>query len=490
MRVDRATSTQVRRDRAGFRVGGRIIGLGIAAVLLAGAIGWEASGGSRTSETVNETDRRSAASLATSDATGSLWFCPLVASTSGLSGASVRLTVEPGRKSPTGGSAVAISLRGPAGVISENKRSVPAGGLIVSILDLVGERNDLNIETLPSIAAVIESSDPAVLVEASLGTKSNGFVPCATTVSQQWFVADGTTLLGTKMELALFNPFPGNALVDLRFWTERGAARPTALQGLVVPGGAIRIVNIGDFVRRRERVAVEIGLRAGRIVPAMNQTRRDRSNLVLATPEASSVWFFPAANGSSAQPEQFTLINPGSEDANVELTATLDPADIEPFQVVVPADSSVVISPTEDGRVPEKTSYAVVAKVISGPEVVLVRTVGATAKSNGSLFGTVASPRAAQRWVAPLGSSPGSVAIFNPYDVATKIIVEVDGKNVAKPFTLGSGAFTVVPVPAASNQVARAVLVRSDSVPVVVSSSQTANGTAAAQIGLASAVTR
>jgi Family of unknown function (DUF5719) len=471
-----------------MKLGGRVIGLGLAAILLAAGVGWEVTRGDATRVSLDESERRPAASLATTDATGTLWFCPLVASTSGVAQASLRLSREPGAQTPTVGSIVTISLRGPAGEMVEAQRTVPSAGLVVPITDLLGE---VNLETLPSIATVVESSDRSVIVEASLGAKSNGFVPCATTVSAQWFVAEGSTVLGTTMELALFNPFPGNALIDLRFWTERGAARPTALQGLVIPGGAIRIVSVGDFVRRRERVAVEISSRAGRIVPAMHQRIRSRSSLVLATPEASSVWFFPSAMGSDAKPEQFTVVNPGLEEAKVELTATLDPSDIEPFELIVPADSSVVISPTEEGRVPGKTNYAVVAKVISGPDIVVFRTVGNDPKSKTPVFGNVASPLSSSRWVVPTGSSGSEVTIFNPYDDVASVTVQVNGKNVVPGFSVGAGAFKRVPIPKdLAGTPARAVLVRSNGVPVVVSSSQELGGVATDQPGVSAPVLR
>jgi hypothetical protein len=462
-----------------MRFGGRVIALSIAAALLAGAVGWEAT---RASKVVDDDEviRRSAASLASSDATGALWFCPLTASTSGVKGASIRLSRDPSRNPKPVESSVTISLRGPAGQMREAQRSVPTSGLLVPVIDLLG--SDVSIETLPSIAAIIESSDPAILVEASLGAKSNGFVPCSATVSDKWIVADGSTVLGATMELALFNPFPGNALIDLRFWSERGVARPTALQGLVVPGGSLRIVNVGDFVRRRERVAVEIASRAGRIVPAMNQTLRGRANLVLAAPEASSVWFMPGANGSDTQPEQFTLVNPGSEDASVELTATLDPSDVEPFELVVPADSSVVISPTSEGRVPGKTPYAVVAKVASGPDIVVVRTVAGTVKSKAPVFGLVASPLTATRWVVPMAPSGGVVTIFNPYDVATNVVVQSDGKDLMPGFTVAAGALKTVTVGKATDP-ARAILIQADDAPVVVTSSQTGSEATATQVG-------
>ncbi len=272
-----------------MKFGGRVVGVGIATVLLAAAIGWEATHRLQAASATDEVERRASASLATPGATGALWFCPLVASTTGIERATLRLSMEPQRPSIAGtnnagtnkagtnkagtniagtnnagktdsaiaDASVVISLRGPAGEIAKSARTVPAEGTRVLVTEILGT---VNTQTLPSMAAVVESADPSVIVEASLGA-GTGFVRCATAVSDQWFVAEGATVLGAVMEVALFNPFPGNALVDLRFWTERGAARPTALQGLVVPGGSLRIVNVGDFVRRRERVAMEITAR-------------------------------------------------------------------------------------------------------------------------------------------------------------------------------------------------------------------------------------
>ena len=48
------------------------------------------------------------------------------------------------------------------------------------------------------------------------------FRSCARGGSDRWYFGGGTTVLGANLTLWLFNPFPGDAVVDLSFSTDTG----------------------------------------------------------------------------------------------------------------------------------------------------------------------------------------------------------------------------------------------------------------------------
>ncbi len=411
------------------------------------------------------------ASIASRDTAGSVWFCPLVASTDDNSAAALRISRAlprrqrqgqgQGQKEPNPAS-LRITLYGPAGEIAASTVELTSGSIQVSVSSLL---RSADTATLPSISATIESTDPFVLVEANLGASSSGFVPCATTVSPRWFIPVGSTQLQHTTELALFNPFPGTALVDLQFWSERGADRPTALQGVAVPGGSLRIIELGDSVRRRERLATEVSVRSGRVVAATSHRFGGHSELSVGIPGLASELFVPAAQWSAERPESFTFVNPGAEDATLELTVTLTPDDVEPFELVVPAGATAVFNPQADGRVPTDTPYAVVVHVSGGPDVAMSRGV---VPSTGARrhFSQPAAGLTASAWVAPVADG-ASFTVFNPYDVAASVTVSsmgAEGKAVA----IAAGGFRTVTVTDAQREGAT-LIVSASGAPVVVS---------------------
>src|SRR6202011_5703649 len=65
---------------------------------------------------------------------------------------------------------------------------------------------------------------------------------------------------------SLLNPYPEDAIVDLRFVTEQGVESPAGFQGIVVPARSLLGVDVGTHLRRRARVATTVSARAGRVV--------------------------------------------------------------------------------------------------------------------------------------------------------------------------------------------------------------------------------
>ncbi len=441
--------------RFGGRLGGRVVGFALAMALIASGLGWEATHRTAQASSSNNAAPRSAAMLAPVGASGAVWFCPLAASTSGVGGAALRISsfnpVSPGTKETN----IRVSLHGPAGEIVSAPFQLGPLGLVLGITDLLQLVPGIDLQTLPSMAATVESeSDPSIVVESSLGDRSSGFVSCATSVSPQWFLADGSTALGSTTELSLFNPFPGPALVDLQFWTDRGPARPTALQGVAVPAGAVRVIEIGEFVRRRDRVATEVTVRSGRVVVAENLSVAQgaqgarQSELVVATPSLASTWFVPAAIWSGSRSESFTVVNPSDRDVTLEIAATLSPTDVEPFELIVPAGSTAVFDPADEaGRIPEKTRYAAVFNVTSGADVLVGRSSRNTGKAAARLRTAAASPNTSSAWV--VANDPSSlITVFNPYEANAKVSVTFGKTNVVSPFTVAAGSFQSVKVPA------------------------------------------
>src|SRR5439155_14375934 len=90
--------------------------------------------------------------------------------------------------------------------------------------------------------------------------------PCASAPSNAWYLPTGTTTRDAHEVLAVFNPFPADAVVDVTFQTSDGFRAPPELQGLPVPGGQLRMLDISTSVPRIEQLAGTVAARSGRVV--------------------------------------------------------------------------------------------------------------------------------------------------------------------------------------------------------------------------------
>ena len=125
----------------------------------------------------------------------------------------------------------------------------------------------------PFMAATVELDGGAAAAEvAVVGPLGDSATACASSASDHWYFAEGSTTKDAAETLFLFNPFPEDAIVDLAFASEDGRSAPQGLQGLAVRGRGLVAVNVGDFVHRRQAVSSEIATRVGRIVVSRLQT--------------------------------------------------------------------------------------------------------------------------------------------------------------------------------------------------------------------------
>ena len=131
------------------------------------------------------------------------------------------------------------------------------------------------------VADILATPEPGVLVETVGGRAAvshqlehgDDFAvePCSRSAGPDWYFAAGTTVEGSEHELALFNPFGDDAVVDVTFLTDTGAQEPDGLQAVVVPRRSRITIAVQDSVLRQLRVATHVHARVGRIVAEHTQ---------------------------------------------------------------------------------------------------------------------------------------------------------------------------------------------------------------------------
>lgn len=316
----------------------------------------------------------------------------------------------------------------------------------------------------PWVAALV-SIDGAGVVTHQVGGGAGGDIGrCASLASSEWYFPWGQTALGSTLQLALFNPFPGDAVVDLSFATDEGYRTPEDFESLLVPARSLAILDIGAVVTRRQHVSTAVKARKGQVVAEMVQTTIGTSgepslDMTLGAPAAASTWYFASGRASADVVERFVVYNPSERSLEAELTLIPEVADvegqIEPFQLRVGPKGYAEIVLNREPRVSLPSTHAAVIQVLGDLPIVAERVIqsgdqapavplpvprggvvppvtstsGAATSpttSNAGLPGEavrglaamMGSPIVSKAWltpaITPLGGLPGTVTVFNP----------------------------------------------------------------------------
>lgn len=298
---------------------------------------------------------RAAPMAASSDVLGSTWYCA-AGSSAPDSGAdhtvilanptdadrTVEVTAFPGQADP-------VSTRITVGAQRLER---------VRLADLV---------EAPATAAMVEVPGGELIVSHELvGPNGRDIGPCASTTSQEWFFAWGDTSRDATAHVALFNPFPGDAVIDFEFITIDGSRTPNALSGVVVPGRSVVVVDVAAEIARRDQVSIAARARSGRVVAERLQTFDDAEEMLegadprrgltvdLGAPVPMATWIYPSVRFAEGLTERVVVYNPTGASAEVDvdiLVADSPLGGVEPFELTVRANSYEVIELSNESRI-------------------------------------------------------------------------------------------------------------------------------------------
>jgi hypothetical protein len=285
------------------------------------------------------------------------------------------------------------------------------------------------------VAELAPIADPGVVVETRGGRAvvehtltragDTAMGPCGREPATEARFAAGTTSKGSELWLALFNPYPDDAIVDVEAVTDAGRRAPGRLQGIVVPRLTRVAVPIHESIQRVDTVATQVSVRRGRVIAEQSQYldgSDGRRGLALSLgSELAKEWRFPIGISGSGRQERLVLANPGARDASVRISFALDAAAaVEPVQLILPATS--VVSP-DLSRVPAGIAFS--ATVRSSVPIVGESIGAAGAPVAADVRGIAADPGFAtwaRLWaVAPSRLGAGSTDVL--------AVVSADGRR-------------------------------------------------------------
>ena len=313
----------------------------------------------------------------------------------------------------------------------------------------------------PFAAALVEIYGGQVAVERrTYGPRGLSVSACATAPSSSWYLPSGSTTKDARELLALFNPTPDSAIVDLAFITSDGFRAPPPYQGLVVPPRHVSVIDIAAAVGRHDEVATEVLSRSGRVVVDRLQSfdGSDANHpagaaVTLAAPQPTTAWTFPEGLVTNGLNEVYTVLNPGDAPAAVELAIALDdPAtngEVDPIAVDVPARSYVQVAMRDQTRVPPGIGHAVIVRSTNDVPVVPERVISAAAPATrlgyAPAFG---SPVTATKWLFAEGRADATEAEFVTLDNSSTQTAHVRFTALAQGQPLAVEGLQAVEVPA------------------------------------------
>jgi hypothetical protein len=356
--------------------------------------------------------------MAPAGATSAAWYCP-GGPLANIDQADVTVSLANTTARPLDARFTAL----PAGSGDPVERIVQVPALDTTSVRLA----DLLDGTTPAGASIVAPG--GLVAQQSIKTPEGAAVgPCASVASDRWYAAVGSTAAGTNLYLPLLNPFPDDAIVGLSFSTDQGRAVPGDLQGVVVPGRSLKVVDVGEHVRRRDAISVEVVARRGRLVAGRNFRKGNGSSTVLAAPSPAPTWYIPGGVRADGVSNRLVVANPSDQDAEVSVELRLQEGVIEPFTLSVPAQDRAELN-LDDARVPKGVPYAIAARSLEDVPIVAERSTEARSGRSDVLGGR--DPDRA--WVAVLGGPRGQdgLAIYNAGEGQAEVTVTpLDGDGV------------------------------------------------------------
>lgn len=163
------------------------------------------------------------------------------------------------------------------------------------------------------------SSLPAAAGVVTQSPDQAAGITCPNVSTKVWLLAGGSTVEQNPLDLVLFNPFPEDATVELRFVSENGAEPLTELENVSVPAGSVRVIDIEALLPSRLHLAVAVDDPAGRVTPAFRSGGEAADWSLVSGMSQSDRWEFPIG-GVARHEAQLVLVNDGP----IPVTASID----------------------------------------------------------------------------------------------------------------------------------------------------------------------
>lgn len=197
-------------------------------------------------------------------------------------------------------------------------------------------------------ATVLVNSASVGVEELVHGPSGPMAAPCSIRAGREAYLAAGSTTGADNVALAVYDPGATPAVVSVTFATTTGPSSPPVFQGVSVRPGGLVVLDVGHEVASRLAVATLVHSTGGRVVVgAFVQSITGRSllgSLLGATPKGATRWELPAAPLGGGVRQSFSVLNPTSRPARIEIRLSGSPG-AGTVSDVVPPNGVVSLAP-------------------------------------------------------------------------------------------------------------------------------------------------
>ncbi|NBR76231.1 MAG: hypothetical protein EBT73_02605, partial [Actinobacteria bacterium] len=319
----------------------------VAAMVVASVVGIVSIQRRTVEATPAAIDERSAAPLLQPAALASTWFCPGVpGNDESISG---RFIISNAGEKPVGGTITRFVVEGAA----TRQRFAVQPRTTIEVDALVNSGSSF-------VSAIIETQGSAVSVEQRIVHRAGDAVAlCASSPSDEWYLADGFTGEGSIEQVVVSNPALDSAILDVTFVTATGERSPQSLKGVVIPPESVRVFDMAALDAQNEAtLAVSVKATVGRVVVGRSQHYLGRGRLgygmSLGASATSARWYFADSLKSSTAAEEYVVYNPHRDDQQITMIIAPDGAEaLEPIVITAPAKRVTKFAPSGLTALPE-----------------------------------------------------------------------------------------------------------------------------------------
>lgn len=279
-------------------------------------------------------------------------------------------------------------------------------------------------------AALVEIDGGGVAVSQALeGPLGKELGACVSTTSDVWYFADGITTRDSRYVMSLFNPFPGDAVVDFTIRTPDGVREPKGLTGVIVPGHSVVAVDVGAEVTRREHLATTVRARSGQIVAQRWQTFNGALGhrgilMQRGVVTAPLVNAFALGRKDDNYRQDLMVYNPTEQTAQVDVSIVDTPETagaIDPFELTLEPGTFRVLNLSEEPRIldaigADSAEFAVIVRSVNN--VAVLSELTTFANDPGGVSSSLGSPGVSSQQLVlnpgSLSSRSNRLRIFNP----------------------------------------------------------------------------
>ena len=310
--------------------------------------------------------------IANANSTNVSWFCPGASGSKG-SVANFNLAIVSAASVDRSASVAIVTDPSSADWFAVSNTltvDIPAGESVRLVPDEMMLARAQNVPDALWLGAIIEIDGADVVVEQVV-TGRNGSVgrsSCLTSTAKKWIIPYGATRVesqGERLIVMLLNPFADFAVVEMDVSSDVGR---DSVDGLVVPARSVVAVEVADEVNAAAQAMVTVETVSGRLAVSWIQTvggidSPQSVRIAAATAEPASVWYLPVAASDPGRRDLVAVANPSADETalvDITIIPNRPGTSVNPIELTVPPNSSVVVDLAERAQVEAFDSYTVV----------------------------------------------------------------------------------------------------------------------------------